>query len=247
MEAPSLAGSQKLQEHIWEQGRALAPGTSLRLEVTLLAACLRGQRPESESLSQLCLPSTWIEAFLVTMRFLRTQIRNCRIWSNWKYNGLLPLVALALSGSEAALWWLLSQLLRYSFCGICGNELEGLALVARGQKSLFPHWPTPYHLFCYTGVATLRRDILVVVRPFMTHHFYCGQECNPGMCTDTCKMDASPSGPSFGNTPGKLLCYPLGGVREKDKSNKGLSGTELKINLGCHQVPPWCISTLPWW
>ena len=137
---------------------------------------------------------------------------------DWKYNGLLPLVALALSGSEVALWWLLSQLLRYSFCGICGNELEGLALVAQGQKSLFPHWPTPYHLFCYTGVATLRRDILVVARPFMTHHFYCGQECNPGMCTDTCNTDASPRGPSLGNTPGKLLCYPLGGVREKDKS-----------------------------
>ena len=29
-------------------------------------------------------------------------------------------VALALSGPEEALWWLLSQLLKYSFCGICG-------------------------------------------------------------------------------------------------------------------------------
>ena len=43
----------------------------------------------------------------------------------------------------------LSQLLRYSFCGICGNELEGLVLVARGQNSLFPHWPTLHHLFYY--------------------------------------------------------------------------------------------------
>ena len=72
----------------------------------------------------------WIEAVLVTMRFWRTQIRNCSIWLDWKYNGLLPLVALALSGPEEALWWLLSQLPRYSFCGTCGNELEGLALVA---------------------------------------------------------------------------------------------------------------------
>ena len=41
------------------------------------------------------------------------------------------------------------KLLRYSFCGICGNELEGLALRTRGQKSLFPHWPALHHLFCY--------------------------------------------------------------------------------------------------
>ena len=86
-----------------ERGGTLAPGTSLRLEVTSLAACLRGQRPESESLSWLCLLSIWIEALLVTMRFSRTQIGNCRIWSDWKCNGLLPLVALALSGPEGAL------------------------------------------------------------------------------------------------------------------------------------------------
>ena len=83
------------------------------------------------------------------MSFLRTQIRNCRIWSDWKYSGLLPLVVLALSGPEEALQWLLSQLLRYSFCGVCGNELEGLMLLAWGQKSLFPHWPTLWNLFCY--------------------------------------------------------------------------------------------------
>ena len=45
--------------------RTPAPGTSLRLEVTLLAAGLRGQRPESESLSRLCFLSMWIEALLV--------------------------------------------------------------------------------------------------------------------------------------------------------------------------------------
>ena len=98
-----------------ERGGTLAPGMTLRLEVTSLAACLRGQRPESESLSWLCLLSMWMEALLVTVRFLRTQIGNCRIGSGWKYSGLLPLVVLALSGPEAALWWLLSQLLRYSF------------------------------------------------------------------------------------------------------------------------------------
>ena len=117
------------------------------------------------------------EALLVAMRFLRTQIGNCRIWSDWKYSGPLPLVALALSGPEEALWWLLSQLLRYFFGEICGNELEGLALLAWGQKSLFPLWPTLHHLFCYTGMVTLRRDILVAVYLFMIHGFSCSQDC----------------------------------------------------------------------
>ena len=66
---------------------------------------------------------------MVTMRFLRTQVGDPRIWSDWKCNGLLPLVALALGGPEKAFQWLLSQLPRYSFCGMCGNELEGLALI----------------------------------------------------------------------------------------------------------------------
>ena len=62
--------------------------------------------------------------------YLKTQIGNCRIQSDWKCNELLPEVVLALSGLEEALWWVLSQLSRCSFCEICGNELERLALVA---------------------------------------------------------------------------------------------------------------------
>ena len=126
------------QVHVPKLGGALAPRMSLRLEVALLAACLRGQRPESESLSQLCLWSIWTNS----------QVGNPRIWSDWKGNGLLPLVTLDLSRPEEALQWILSLLLRYSFCGICGNELEGLALIARGQKSLFPQCPALHHLFC---------------------------------------------------------------------------------------------------
>ena len=61
-------------------------------------------------------------------------ISQVKGYSDRKYSGLLPLVKLALSGPEEALLWLLSQLLRYPFCGICGNELEGLALITRGQK-----------------------------------------------------------------------------------------------------------------
>ena len=84
MEVPSLARSWKLQEHVWEWGGALVPGTSLRLEAILLAGCLRAQGPKSKSLSWLCLWSMWVAALLVTMRFLQTQIGNCRIWSDWK-------------------------------------------------------------------------------------------------------------------------------------------------------------------
>ena len=73
----------------------------------------------------------------MTMRFLRTQGGNPRIWSDCKCNGICPLVKLALSGPEEVPWRLLPQLLRYSFCGISGNELEGLTLTAREQKSLF--------------------------------------------------------------------------------------------------------------
>ena len=62
----------------------------------------------------------------------------------------------------------------------------------------------------------------------------------------TCKMDAFPSSTSLGNIPGKLLCYTLGGNREKGKSNKGLGGMEV-INLRCNQVYPLCISTPPQW
>ena len=77
-------------------------------------------------------------------------------YSDWKYNEFLPLVKLARSGPEEAFQWLLFQLLRYSVCGICGNELEGLDLITQGQKSLFPHWPALYHLFLLlTGVVML--------------------------------------------------------------------------------------------
>ena len=111
---------------------------------------------------------------------LRTQIGNSSIWSDWKYNGLLPLATVVLNGPEEAIWWLLSQLLRHSFCGICGNELEGLALIAQGQKSLFPHWLALHHLFCYHTYwsgDTQNGHLGFYVHPFMTQCFYCGWDC----------------------------------------------------------------------
>ena len=182
----------------------------------------------------------WIEALLVTMRFLRTKIGNFRIWSDWKWNGFLLLVVLALSRPKKARE-LVSQLPRWSFCGIC--ELEGLVLVTWGQKSLFPCRPTLHNPFCshiYWCGDTQKRHLW----------FFCSSLCNSmvllcsglylGMCIGTRNMDASPSRPSR-----KLLSYTLGGIREKGKSNKSLGGKELKINLVCHQVYPLCISTPP--
>ena len=157
-----------------ERGRVLAPGTSLRLEVTLLAACLRGHRPESESLSWLCLRSMWTEALLVTMRSLRTQMGNCRIWSDWKCNGFLHLVVL------------LTDQRRFSG-SLCLDSLDILSVESVemnwkiGPRSLrtkitFSSLANPFAI-TYTGVVTLRRDILVAVYPVMIHHFYCGQDC----------------------------------------------------------------------
>ena len=138
----------------------------------------------------------WIKALLATTRFLRTQIGNCRIWSDWKCKGFLPLVALALSGPEEALWWLLSQLLRYSFCRICENELEGLALKTRGQKSLFPHWPALHHLFCYRLYwwGDTRKEYIGFM--FVPVSLWSG--IYSGSCTDTQMMNVSPSGLSLG-------------------------------------------------
>ena len=71
---------------------------------------------------------------------------------------------LAPSEPEETLQGLLSQLVRYSFCETCGDELEGLALITPGQKSLFPHLPalTISFAISYTGVVILGRNIMVL-------------------------------------------------------------------------------------
>ena len=105
-------------------------------------------------------------------------ISEVKGYSDWKCNGLLPLVILALSGPEEALQWLLSQILRYSFCGICRNELEGLALITRGQKLLFRHCQpfTISFAIAYTGVVMLGRNISILC----SYQSYCGQEYTQG-------------------------------------------------------------------
>ena len=194
------------------------------MSLRLLVACLRGQWPENE-LSWLCLLSMWIEALLVTMRLLKTQIRNCRIWSDWKCNGH-PLVVLALGRPEKAPWWLLSQLLTYFFCERCGNELYKLALVAWGQKSLFPRWPTLHNFFCYhiywcgdTQKGHLGCCLSLYDSPLLLQ-----SGLYSGMCIGTWKMDASPSSTSLGGIPKSYSMPPQVESAEKGKSNKSLGG-----------------------
>ena len=67
------------------------------------------------------------------------------------------------------------------------------------------------------------------------------------MCTGPQKMDTSPSSLSLGGIlEGYSVVLQVASEKEQ-KSDKGLDGEELDINLGCHWVYPWCISTLPWW
>ena len=136
---------------------------------------------------------------------------------------------LALSRPEKALQWLLFHLLRYTFCGICGNELEGMALIVREQKSLFPRWPALRHLFAltYTGVATLRRDILVVVCPFTTHTL--------------------PLGVLAWETFWENYSAPPRVASEKRAHQTQVLVVWNYISLGCYQVYPFCISTPPQW
>ena len=56
-------------------------------------------------------------------------------------------------------------------------------------------------------------------------------------------MNVSPSGLSLGGIPEAYSDCTLGGIRGK----QGFNGEELDSSQGCHQVYPWCISTLPQW
>ena len=119
-------------------------------------------------------------------------ISEVKGYLDWKYNGFLTPITLALSGPQEDFQWLLSQLLRYSFFKICGNELEGLALITGGQKSLFPHWPALHHLFCYRlywcGDTWKEHLSFMFIPVLLWSGIYSGS------CTSTQVMNVSPSG-----------------------------------------------------
>ena len=86
----------------------------------------------------------------------------------------------------------------------------------------------------YGGVVTLRRDILVVVLPLMTHRFYCGQDCTQE-CAQGCERWRLPLGVLAWETFWENYSGPTQVASEKraNLSNKGRGGKELEINLGC--------------
>ena len=203
-------------------------------------------------MSRLCLQTIWIwiEALLASMRFRRTQIGELQIWADWECGWLLPLVVLALSGSEKALQCLLSQLLRYSFCTISWTRIERLTLTHHECEQLFfPHRLTLHHLLCYQIDAcgnSQKGHLGFSVYPFMTYHFYCSQgyaqECaqtHTGLVLHLAVLPLE----AFQKT---TLLHP-GWHWRKGKSSQAFNGEELNINLGCHQVYPCCISTPPPW
>ena len=113
------------------------------------------------------------------MRFLRISIGNCMICSDWKCNGLLPLVVLAVSRPEKALQWLLLNSLDIPFVESVKRNWKNWIQQLENENNFFltGQPSTTSFAITYTGMVTLRRDILVVVCLFMTHHFYCSQDC----------------------------------------------------------------------
>ena len=133
-------------------------------------------------------------------------------YSDRKYSRLLPLVMLAFSGPEEALQWLLSQLLRYSFCGNCANELEGLAPITRGQNHFFLTGQpfTISSAITYVGVVMLGRNILILCSALYDLPVLCSGIYS-GLCTGTQEMTVSPSGLRLGGIPeGYSDCTSVG-------------------------------------
>ena len=114
----------------------------------------------------------------MTLSFLRTQMGNCRIWSDWKCSKLLPLVALAISGPEEALWWLLSQLLRYFFLWKLWEWTGRIGPNSLRTKITFSSVADPLPPLLLSQILAWwhsKGTSWVFVRPFITHCFYCSQ------------------------------------------------------------------------
>ena len=117
--------------------------------------------------------------FCCYQRLQRTQIGEPQIWADWECGWLLPLVVLALSGSQKTLQWLLSQFLRYSFCTISWIGIDRLTLTPHEHEQLFfSHRLALHHLLCYQIDAcdkSQKGHLGFSVHPFMTYHFNCSQ------------------------------------------------------------------------
>ena len=105
-----------------------------------------------------------------------------------EYNEFLSLVMLALSAPEEAFQWLLSQLLRYSFCGICGNETKGLAHIRTKITFSSLASPSPSLLLSLilmwqhlegTSQFYVRTSLIVVRNILSIMHRHSGDKCCP--------------------------------------------------------------------
>ena len=83
----------------------------------------------------------------------------------------------------------------------------------------------------------------VFVHPFMTYHFYCSQEYAQECSQAYRRKMFPPSSLSLGDILEGYSAPPQGAPEKKGKSSQSFNGEELGINLGCHQVYPWCTST----
>ena len=145
-QAPILSFSGHCRhEHLRELAGAGAPGTSLRLEITILTPQTQRQ------VLVMAIPTDCIDGDIAGEH----EIPEDTDWDTpdlgrLKMNQLLPLVALALSRPEKALRWLLSQLLRYSFCTVCWTGIKRMLLALHECEGLvFPCRQALHRLLCY--------------------------------------------------------------------------------------------------
>ena len=130
-----------------------------------------------------------------------------------------------------------STLLRYSFCGICGNELEGLALVAK-DKNHFLLAGQPFCYFIYWCGDTQKRHLGFFVHPLITQHFYCGQDSTQECAKAHIRWMLPLVFLAWGTFWESYSAPPQRGIRGKGQIKQCLGGKKLELNLGCHQVYP---------
>ena len=107
------------------------------------------------------------------------------------------------------------------------------------KDSSFPSRPALHHLLYHIGWygSSQKGHLGFSVWPFITYHFYCGQEYAEDMHRHM-EGGCSPSSLSLGDILEDYSALPQVASEEEQKSGKGVNGEELDINLGCHQVHP---------
>ena len=105
-----------------------------------------------------------------------------------------------------------------SFCGNCGNELEGLAPITRGQSHFFLSGQpfTISSAITYVGVVMLGRTILILCSALYDLPVLCSGIYS-GLCTGTQETDVSPSGLNLGGALEDYSDGTSGGIRGRQR------------------------------